>query len=382
MTNVHIPGYGRKRPQLNLPIERLFLDTENPRLPENVQGKSELELLNVIYKEFNLEELADSMAKNGYFDEEPLVAIPRKLPSRISVGDLNSEKFLNYIRNEKTEFTVVEGNRRLATVKLLLDLNLQKKQGIKHWPSLTEEVANDLRVLPVIIYRKRSEVVPYLGIRHIIGIQKWYSYAKARYINKMIDQGLQVNEVEAQIGDKAGSIIRNLVCYKLLEQVEDEFDLDTSQAKKEFSLLLLSIGQGNIKKFLGLPKKLIEANLKQPVSDENTLNLKMLLSWIYGEGEKTPVIKDSRDITNFLSHVVSNPDAIAYLENSRDLPGAYDRTDGEEKMIIRYLTLANLKLEVALGIAHRHKTSEVLAEAEKCENTVKALLNTIRDTND
>ena len=65
-----------------IPVSRLFLDPENPRLPEEAQGKSESELMEVLLDQFNLEELADSMAENGYFDEEPLVGIPQKPPKR------------------------------------------------------------------------------------------------------------------------------------------------------------------------------------------------------------------------------------------------------------------------------------------------------------
>lgn len=64
------------------------------------------------------------------------------------------------------------------------------------------------------------------------------------------------------------------------------------------------------------------------------------------------------------------------------MEGAYERTDGEEKMLLRYLNTANIKLEGALGVAHRHKTSEVISEAEKCELTVKALLKIMRSTDD
>jgi hypothetical protein len=62
--------------------------------------------------------------------------------------------------------------------------------------------------------------------------------------------------------------------------------------------------------------------------------------------------------------------------------GAYERTDGEEKMLLRFLNTANLKLEGALGVAHRHKTLEVVSEVEKCEQTVKALLKIVRSIND
>ena len=73
-------GFGRKRPQLNVPIERLHLDPANPRLPEEIQGRKEDALLDHLYHHFDLEEIAAPMAENGYFDEEQLVAVPNDLP--------------------------------------------------------------------------------------------------------------------------------------------------------------------------------------------------------------------------------------------------------------------------------------------------------------
>ena len=382
MSDVRFPGYGRKRPQASKPVSLLHLDSQNPRLPEEAQGKSEEELLEVLYKEFFLDELAYSMAKNGYFDEEPLVVVPDKLPRKLEGIGVNSNEFLDYINRDDTELVAVEGNRRLATVKLLLNSELREKLRIKQWPDLSKPVINDLTILPVIVYLKRSEVTPYLGVRHIIGIQKWESYVTARYIAQLIEGGLSIEEVKKRIGDKRGSVARNYVGYKLLEQVEDEFSFDVRQAKSDFSLLLLAIGQGNIKRFLGLPRKLLEVNPDEPVATEKLGSLKSLVSWIFGDGEKTAVIHESRDITNYLTHVVENPEAITYLENTRDLIGAYDLSDGEEIMLLKYLNTANLKLEKALGVAHRHKIPEVVLEIEKCKQTVKTLLKTVRDTDD
>ena len=374
-----VPGFGRKRPQINKPVSLLHLDKDNPRLPKEAQGKAESELLKVLYKEFNLDELAESMAQNGYFDEEPLVAIPSEIPEDYAE---ESEKLRTFANDDHTELTVVEGNRRLATAKLLLSKELREDLSIKSWPEITELVANDLKILPVIVYAKRAEIVPYLGVRHIVGIRKWDSYAKARYIANMIEGGLTPKEVEAQVGDQQSSVTKSYVCYKLLEQLEDEFETDTRNAKKDFSLLILAIGQGNIKRFLGLPKKLSQANLGSPVPEQNVGNLRDLVSWIFGDGEKKPVIEESRDITNLLSHVVVSSDAVRYLTLSRDLQGAYDRTDGEERMVVRYLSQANSKLEAALGVAHRHQTPEVVSEIEKCEQTVKQLVKAVKEKND
>jgi len=373
------PGQGRKRPQLNLNVDHLHLDKENPRLPEEKQKRPEPETLKTLYDDFYLDELAESMARNGYFDEEPLVAIPQQLPLELENTDPHAEEFLSFLTNPDTQFTVVEGNRRLATAKLLLNKDLRERLNIRHWPEPTPKIADDLRVLPVIVYNTRAEIVPYLGVRHIIGIQKWDSYAKARYISMMVNTGNSIDDVAESIGDKQGSVNKNYLCYRLLAQAQDELEVDLRRAKEDFSLLLLAIGQANVKQFLGLPRRTRDIDFDTPVSIERLPNLKNLLSWVFGENGKSPVIKESRDITNLLSHVLGSPEAIEYLENTRDLPAAYDRTDGEEKMLLRYLATANTKLEVSLGIAHRHKTFEVLGQVQKCEQTVDALLKTIKD---
>jgi hypothetical protein len=382
VADMRFSGHGRKRPQVNKSVSLLHLDSQNPRLPEEAQGKSEEKLLIVLYKEFFLDELADSMAQNGYFDEEPLVAVPLNLPLDLEDVDPSSSEFRDFVSRDSTELVVVEGNRRLATVKLLLDLELREKLRIKHWPNLSKQVIDDLAILPIIVYPRRSEVIPYLGVRHIVGIQKWDSYAKARYVVQLIESGLTIKQVKEQIGGKRDSVTPSYVGFKLLEQVEDEFGFDTGQAKRDFSLLLLAIGQGKIKRFLGLPRKLSDVNLDEPVATEHLENLRNLVSWMFGDGKKAPVIYESRDITNYLSHILASPTAISYLESTRDLMGAYDRSDGEENMLLKYLGEANSKLEKALGVVHRHKIPDVLLEVEKCEQTIKALLTIVRSIDD
>jgi hypothetical protein len=52
-------------------------------------------------------------------------------------------------------------------------------------------------------------------------------------------------------------------------------------------------------------------------------------------------------------------------------------SDGEEKMLLKYLANANVKLGAALGVAHRHKTEEVRNEVAKCADTVSQLQRTM-----
>jgi hypothetical protein len=384
-------GLGRKRPLLNVPIGLLHLDPENPRLPEEAQGRKEEEVLEHLLEHFDLEEIAAPMAQNGYFDEEPLVAIPHGLPKRLipKAGAKEAAEYLKFL--ETAEFTVVEGNRRLATARILRSDELRQKLHVRGWPDISPEVRADLDELPVIVYPARQEVLPYLGVRHITGNKKWDSYAKARYIAAMLDEDYSIDDIVREVGDRSQSVLRNAVAYRTLQQAQKELDWDISRAKEDFSYLLLAIGQRSVKVFLGWSKKgtdkdqvkalsLDEVQLDTPVPESHLKNLRDFLSWIYGEGNKVlPVIKESRDITNYLSHVLASPKATEYLRKSRDLREAYELSDGEEAMVRNLLGTANTRLEKALRVVSQHRLSDVdvLADAERCQASANQVVNRI-----
>lgn len=388
-----VAGAGHKRLQLDIPIERLHLDPENPRLPEDIQVDSEGDLLQHLFNHFDLEEIADPMGKNGYFDEEPLVVVPNKTPARLipEPGKSESTEYREFIQKETTQFTVVEGNRRLATAMILRDPTLRRRLKARSWPDISAAVEADLSELPAIIYPSRKEVLPYLGVRHITGIKKWDSYAKARYIADMIEEGHTIEQIEEQVGDRAQGIRKNAIAYHMLREAKEELDWNIDRAKKDFSYILLAIGQRNIKFYLGWSKaipnsdqlrgmKLEEIALESPVPQSHLRNLRDLLSWLYGEGAKVrPVINESRDITNYLSSVVGSKSAVEYLRLTRNLIEAYELTDGEEVMLQKLLRSANTKLEKALGVAHRHKTPDVIDEAEKCYETAGRIVESVKD---
>jgi len=361
----------RRRPPLYIPLGRLFLDPQNPRLPKEAQGMREPELVQVLYERFNLEELADSMAENGYFDEEPLVGIPKKLPKALANAGPDDSKYRAFIENPTTSFTVVEGNRRAATAKLLLDETARNKLGAKAWPKVSAATRNSLSELPIIVYPERDEVLAYLGVRHIVGIQKWGPFARASYIAQMIKDGRQLSVIQQQIGDRRRSARKIYFCYRLIEEMEDVFELDTEKAKNYFSYLVLSIGQRPIKEFLGIPKGWADISFDDPVPEDKLDNLKFLFSWLFGEGKrKLPVIKESRDITNKLSPILRNPEAVEHLKLTRDLDDAYERSDGEKELLLKNLKKANKSLERSLSLIPQYKIPEVKQEMKRCTKTV------------
>jgi len=72
------------------PVDHLDLDPENPRLPESIQGSSQDELIRYIALTYAMFELAQSLADNGYFSEEPLVACKTPARNRYKVVEGNA----------------------------------------------------------------------------------------------------------------------------------------------------------------------------------------------------------------------------------------------------------------------------------------------------
>ena len=367
--------------RLDVPVEKLLLDPENPRLRQETQGKGQNELFKVLYREFNLVELADSLSQNGYFAEEPLVVVPKDLPSGLknpTTEKLKAE-FDKFVNQKTTEFYVVEGNRRLATCKLLLDSEARSSLKIKSFGvELSSEVSESIKELPVIVYPTRDAMLTYLGVRHIVGVEKWDSYAKARYIKSMVESGIDLDEIQAKIGDRRNATKLSYICYEILEQARDLLSYDTTNAQGNFSFLILSMG--SMRNFLGMPRRIADVNFAEPVSKEKMDNLHFLLSCLYGDEKNEPVIDESRDITDYLKWVINDDYAREYLKEKRDLKEAYELTDGEETYLRKSLAAANRKLDLVLGKVHRHKDNPAIRDGiEKASETIKELLKRISD---
>ncbi len=90
---------------VHVPVTRLRFDPENPRLPRSLAaGASESDVLEWMLSDTSLTDLIGSIAAQGYFEGEPLLAV--RVP------------------DDPDEFLIIEGNRRLAALKLLTDPRL------------------------------------------------------------------------------------------------------------------------------------------------------------------------------------------------------------------------------------------------------------------
>src|SRR5947209_6782336 len=105
-----------------LPEAELQFDARNPRFASEDEAEaSQVELLEILWRDFAVDEVALSIAANGFFQYEPL-----------------------FVSREEGRLIVIEGNRRLAAVRLLLYADLRQRVGATDLPRITARAANGL----------------------------------------------------------------------------------------------------------------------------------------------------------------------------------------------------------------------------------------------
>ncbi len=387
-------GKGNRKPQLDIPISLIDLDPLNPRIVSYTNGNKELsqiDLISILYEYFDTQTVAMSLTANGYFDEEPIIIVPNSLPEgflldKTTDPDVLAEELNKLVEAGEIKFTVVEGNRRVSTIKLLLDSNLREKIGVeKSYPSTTSvDIIRDIGKIPCIIYLKREDVSKYLGVRHISGLLKWEAFAKAAYINETIESEIgkgtednaAVKNVQDIVGDRSDTIRKQYIAYKLFIEARDDIDFDVTPLKNNFSLLTVLYNSPGIREYMNV-NSYSKVNLKERiVAPENLQKFENVLTWIFGNSKKgeKPILTDSRNITNKLSYVVNNESARNYLIKYKDLDGAFEHTNGEKEFLSKNLTKAARAIQTSLQFAFKYKKDEdLLKQVQELEELLTAL---------
>lgn len=275
-----------------LQLSQLEFDPDNPRLPSMLQGVTdEVAIIAYLLNDEGLLDLMGSIAENGYAKAEPLLVIPK-------AGD---------------KYIVVEGNRRLAALKLLSNPDLAKtrKQSVAN---CAETAKHKPTTIPVIKYHERKEILDYLGYRHITGVKEWDSMAKAKYLKQLytehtIEAGDRIFTVLARmIGSKSNYVARLLAALHICEYANEKnyFSLEgVSEESIDFSLITTALSYNNLVKYLGL--KSADDIALEGLKEENCKNL---FDWMFvRNSQRVTRIGESRALKD-LNKIVVYPDAL------------------------------------------------------------------------
>lgn len=337
-------------------VDQLLLDPDNPRLESVTKGTTQEDLIRAMWREMAVSEVAMSIAENGFFREEPLFAIPAP---PMAGADKKSIKHQRYI--------VVEGNRRLTAVKLLLDERLRERVKATDLPDISATRRTELQTLPVSIYATKEQLWTYFGFRHVNGPKEWDSLSKAAYIAHVVrDFGIPLDIISRKIGDQHSTVERIYRGYVLLEQAERDTGFhreDRNRNRFYFSHLYTAASYQEILKFLGTDdKKTLRPN---PVPRSHKAQLEELMIWLFGSKERAvdPVVRTQAPDLGRLRAVLGSPPALAALRSGIRLERAFAISQGDERRFEEALAAAKdllqeAKATVTTGYRGRHDLLE------------------------
>ena len=254
---------------------KLLLDLENPRFGLK-QAHSPEEALGLLVKRAKLSELWNSIISQGWMDLEPMVCIE----SEDSPG----------------HFIVLEGNRRLASIKALLNPEILEKPFQSRVPTISEDLRNDLEQIDIVVVKDRRDVDAFIGFKHVNGPASWGSLPKAKFATSMYWRYIQDGEQRKAALDKvtnalgepsASSILRIIVGFEVLEQAIDLEFVAREQVETEafdFSHLYTMMPNPATRAFLGWGTDALNVGLvnSNPVPDDHVENLRLLIGWLFG----------------------------------------------------------------------------------------------------
>ncbi|WP_162996008.1 ParB N-terminal domain-containing protein [Acidovorax sp. 1608163] len=351
-----------------LPVHQLTFDSENPRFPKEIASGPTDKLLERFIRDERLQEIVDSIGNHGFFPGEPLLVVSAE--EKDEFGD--------------DLFKVVEGNRRLAALKLLSG-ELTPPSGRTNIAEAIEKAEFRPQKVPCLIFDNEQEVLRYLGFRHITGVKAWGALQKARYAarlwetykNKPLDEGLKL--LAKEIGsrsDYVGQMLTSLAIYDRAEKSKF-FGLDLSPDDIEFSVLSTALSYANITDYLNLDSR-TDLRLKG-IDDKATQDL---FDWLFvSTNKQKPVVSESRDLRK-LAAIVNSADAVKELKANRQLNEAYELSKGPEVALADLLRVANLKINSALSMVWKANSVSEQHEllAMQISKAARALLNEIQES--
>lgn len=312
----------------HLPVDLLDFDPENPRFPPEVAKGDIDELIERFVRDERLLEVISSIADQGYFEGEPLLVV-----------------------KHKTRYHVIEGNRRLAALKLLAG-HVDVPDGRISIEEVCENAENRPEKVPCLIFENSTQILRYLGFRHITGIKSWSSLQKARYLKRMRDtfyrefEGRdQLKRLAREIGSRPDYVGQMLAALNVYEHAESKQFYEVKGLEPgeiDFSVLATALGYSSISEYAGMESR-------QDMSGENLCDehIKNLLTWMFvARANQKSILGESRNIKR-MAAVVDSPDAIKLLIRDGNLDSAYQLSKGPAQALNLALKAVEKRLKEA-----------------------------------
>ena len=356
---------------MKVAVARLRLDRLNPRLIGEDDRASDEAIVARLYRAADLDELLQSITANGYMDIEPLVVM----------DDPDA-------RNG--ELIVLEGNRRLAALRLLREPDLARSiaasEGLRiSIPPIADPLRATLDEVSVYPVANRERARSFIGFKHINGPAKWDAYAKARFASEWYKDersaGVDLAVIARAIGDKHDTIKRMVSAIYVLDQAKNEglFDIEDRHTRKfNFSHLYTALSRSQYMEYLGLGAAWARHDPEpNQVPRERLEELRKVLVWIYGSREDgvQPVVQSQNPDIKRLGEVLAHAQGRHLLEATRNLDAAHASTEPVDRQFTASLIRARDNIRDAAGSlrAYDGRDQSLLDIAEDVKESAEAV---------
>jgi ParB-like chromosome segregation protein Spo0J len=230
-------------------LHELCLDPNNPRyadlgvskvVPESKVAEESVQataLARMLEDRFEVEQLKESIEKMGFLRVDRMVVVG--LP-----GDGSDPRYM-----------VVEGNRRLAAMKSLMN------EVASGEVDLLPEIDASLQAIPVLeitggASAEREEHARNLqGIRHIAGVKPWGPYQQALAVGRMIEEGLSVATIKSALGLSAQRVNLLRGVFLGMKQMREDPEFTDSVKPEFFSHFVEALNRPQIREWLDWNKE-------------------------------------------------------------------------------------------------------------------------------
>ena len=314
-----------------LQVDDLRLDPDNPRLPSSLERTPEA-ILQFLAESSSIDELISAIGANGYFDSEPLIGVP----------------------TNEGSYIIVEGNRRLTALKLLAGEKIAEPgRRIRDALEIAEYRPEQV---PVALYESRTDVLNYLGNKHIAGVKPWGALAKARYARQLfanapadLEYSEKIRHVARMIGSRSdfiGRALKALDAYNVAESNAFFALKGVDEDTVKFSLLGTALDYEGIQNYVYVDA---EKSVDQRELIEE--HVKNLFSWMFEKDDRGRTrVGESRNLSQ-LSKVVAHAGALDSFVKGTSLEQAFRLTDGINEEFDSLTITINSKLRDANSIA-------------------------------
>jgi hypothetical protein len=357
------------KPKTTGRVETQYLDFDanNPRLIEQgLKKPTDAQIVRALADDADLSEIVQSISANGYIDIEPLI-----------------------VQRDNNRYVVLEGNRRLAAIRVIQNPELARAAGITV-PEITEQVRESLDAVTVYAVSDPDQARDFIGFKHINGPHKWDAHAKGRFAadwyRKEKKNGVTLEEISQRLGDRHDTVVRLVNGIYVLDQAEKErvFSIDDRYPGRKFAFshLYTALTRPGYRQFLGLPEEWRSEDPKlNPVPKDKIENLQKVLVWLYGSkpDEIEPVITSQNPHIKQLGAVLQDARARAMLIGRNNLSEAYQQLEPKGARFETALLNAKQEAESALSQVIGFDTSDatLLETAVELKQTSTVLHTTM-----